>query len=355
VSVDTLLDAKRILVLAPHPDDETLGCGGTIAICGARGAEVRVAVISDGGKIMPAEDDDARADIVALRKAEAQEACRILGVKEMSFLGYPDGDLKGHTGGIRADVSELLDRFRPEIVLSPSPLDYHEDHIAVSKIAAEIVMGRDGLQLAFFQVYGTLRFNSLVDIGSVLGTKEKAILCYRQSLFGDPGLFAEAVRGTSAFWSFYSRIRGYCEAFFVVPPSFDRAAIVHWLTYGEKESTAEEIFLDRLKTVDELLLELKKKEALVEERGKEIETLKSLAEEKERNTLPYLSELAARKEELASNARRLEEVEQSLAKINGSIFWRIATRFYRARDRALPERSPGRRIYNSLISRIKRW
>jgi LmbE family N-acetylglucosaminyl deacetylase len=350
---NVLLDAKRILVLAPHPDDETLGCGGTIAITAARGAEVHVAVVSDGGKLLP-EDEARRIDTVVLRKDEAREACRVLGVKETSFFGYPDGDLKSHGDMIKADVSGLVERFRPEIVLSPSPFDHHEDHIAVSNVVAEVCAGRNDLRLAFFQVYGTLRFNSLVDIGSAVEKKENAILCYRNSLFGDPGLFVEAVRGTNRFWSFYSRTRGYYEAFFVVPPSYDRAAIIRWFTYGEKELTTEEIFFSKLRAVDELLFELKAKEALLKERNSEIAATKSAMEEKGKNMSLLASGLAAKTEELAAVTLRMEEANRVIENITGSIIWRIAKRFYRFRDWSLPTTSPQRRIYDSIMSLFRR-
>jgi LmbE family N-acetylglucosaminyl deacetylase len=352
VTTDILLDAKRVLVLAPHPDDESLGCGGTIALCAARGAEVHVAVISDGGKISPG-DAGGLVDIVDLRKGEAREASGILGVKEISFLGYPDGDLKGHAGRIKADIAGLVDRFQPEIVLSPSPLDYHEDHIAVAKIAAEIASRREGLSLALFQVYGTLRFNSLVDIGSVLEMKESAIRCYRHSLFDDPELFAEAVRGASRFWSFYCRARGYYEAFFIVPTSCDLDAIIGWLTYGEKGLKPEEIFLGQLKAVDELLFEVKKMEGLLAAKDAERKALEAEVESKGKTIAQLLSDRSAQKDELALARLGFEDAKKQIGDMTGSIFWRVATAFYRIRDRLLPVRSLQRRIYDKLVGRIK--
>jgi LmbE family N-acetylglucosaminyl deacetylase len=351
MTMDALLGAKRILVLAPHPDDEALGCGGTIALSAAKGAEVHVAVISDGGKMFQASGG--QDGIVALRKKEAHEACGVLGVKEVSFLDYPDGDLRLHENGIKADIEGLIDRFRPEIVLSTSPLDYHEDHIAVAKIAAETAARREGISLVFFQVAGTLRFNALVDIGSVMETKESAIRCYRHSLFDEPELFAEAVKGTSRFWSFYTRALGYYEAFFVVPSSFGMPEIIRWMTYGEKELSPEEIYLSQLKAVDELLAEEKTNRKTILSLESSIVKLQAEAAGREELIAGLNADIASKTESLGVISRDVEALAGKLDMVSGSFFWRLATIFYKVRDRLLPENSSRRKAYDRLVALIK--
>src|SRR5947208_6372296 len=87
---------RPAVVFSPHPDDETLGCGGTIIRRRLLGADVSVVFMTDGSashrRLMPA------LDLTALRAREARAACRILGVNEqsISFLNFEDGQLESH-------------------------------------------------------------------------------------------------------------------------------------------------------------------------------------------------------------------------------------------------------------------
>ena len=81
-SIDGL--PERVLVIAPHPDDEVLGCGGVLALHAMRGDRVRVVVLTDG-----AAGGDAEA-----REAETRAAATVLGLEQVEFLGLEDGGLE---------------------------------------------------------------------------------------------------------------------------------------------------------------------------------------------------------------------------------------------------------------------
>jgi LmbE family N-acetylglucosaminyl deacetylase len=122
------------LVFAPHPDDETLGCGGTIAKKLRRGASVHVVFMTDGcrshdGHMTPAE-------LGALRRSEAVEACRELGLgaEALSFFEIEDGTLAAHAEAAEVRVRELLDRHQPEEVFVPFYADAQPDHVATTHI-----------------------------------------------------------------------------------------------------------------------------------------------------------------------------------------------------------------------------
>jgi len=104
------------LVVAPHPDDETIGCGGTIRRKTLAGCAVTVVIAADGGD--------------TTRRAECIEACRRLGVPEASviFLGFPDGDLAGHRAELQVRLRSLLAELRPSEVFGPAAVDNHADH-----------------------------------------------------------------------------------------------------------------------------------------------------------------------------------------------------------------------------------
>lgn len=193
---------ERILILSPHPDDETLCCGGLIQQAQQAGAKVYVAWITAGDGF---EFDAALTQRVAdptpqdmqklgnLRAAEAKRAVSVLGVPaERTFmLGYPDGGLfqlftthydepltNKHTGvdrvyvqgalvpghaytgrNLESDIGSLLNRVQPDQVLAPAPQDFHADHHTLSYIALRLMAQREQEnRLRFWVVHGGLEW-----------------------------------------------------------------------------------------------------------------------------------------------------------------------------------------------------
>jgi LmbE family N-acetylglucosaminyl deacetylase len=130
VALDAVRD-QALLVVAPHPDDETFGCGGLIARARAAGCPVTVVVVTDGSRSTESERLS-RADLVDLRRAELRAACDRLGVTDVVEWGYPDGDLPPPP--VLADrLAALLADRRPGVVLTPCVQDPHPDHVAVHR------------------------------------------------------------------------------------------------------------------------------------------------------------------------------------------------------------------------------
>ena len=130
--IDVACTGRPYLVVAPHPDDETLGCGATIARARHAGIPVHVVLVTDGSGHPPAFPD--RALLVSLRRDETLAACGILGVpaSHVVFLGFPDGQATAHAGRVAERLAELIGRIDPERVFGPSELDNHADHRAVA-------------------------------------------------------------------------------------------------------------------------------------------------------------------------------------------------------------------------------
>ena len=113
---------KRILVISPHPDDETIALGGSIAKFIDTGSEVRILTIS--GHLPPLYDRDDYETTVR----EAKEAYKILGVKEFKFLEIPATMVKDEpVHKLNGLISSNIQEFNPEMVLIPFP-DRHIDH-----------------------------------------------------------------------------------------------------------------------------------------------------------------------------------------------------------------------------------
>ena len=144
------LSGMRLLVLAPHPDDETFGCGALIARAAAAGQPVTVVVATDGAR-SATSDTLGPEDLVALRRTELRAACERLGVTELVELGYRDGTLDDRGTALAADVAAAVARHRPEAVLVPCAQDHHPDHRALHVAAVAAVRGspRPPLLLAY--------------------------------------------------------------------------------------------------------------------------------------------------------------------------------------------------------------
>lgn len=131
--------ARPAMVFAPHQDDETLGCGGTILKKKAAGAEVGMVFLADGGtsheKLM------APAEMAALREREATSACRVLGIepKDVVHYRYPNRHVHEHFDEGVAGITSQLEQRRPEEVFVPCAGDPPADHVATRKIALAAV------------------------------------------------------------------------------------------------------------------------------------------------------------------------------------------------------------------------
>ncbi len=137
------------LVLAPHPDDESLGCGGLIAMLRRRDSAVAVVLVSDGSQSHPGSLRYPPSARRALRLVEMERALALLGVAgaDLHALGLPDGAGPGEGGpGFDAAVSRiaaLASRCNARTLLAPWRRDPHPDHRAVSAMAWA-VHGRRG-------------------------------------------------------------------------------------------------------------------------------------------------------------------------------------------------------------------
>lgn len=222
-------EISSALILAPHPDDEALGCSGTVALLNQKGASTTVVFLTNGERL----HGEPSAAIAEKRKDEAKSASEILGCKEPISLGFPDGEINIYTEGVYEKLFDIIEKTKPDIIFSPSPIDYHQDHIATSKIAIRLLRTLNSFKLAFYEIYSTLRFNHLVDITDVLEQKKKAILNYTTSLYGKPEVYVHASLGLNAQRSIFVQKSGYYEAFYIIETANDTEKIYDFLCYKD--------------------------------------------------------------------------------------------------------------------------
>jgi LmbE family N-acetylglucosaminyl deacetylase len=221
VDVTRRSTAASCLVLAPHPDDETIGCGATIARKRAAGTPVRVVVVADGRSshhsthIGPDE-------LVRIRAEEVGRACRELGVDDDNLvrLGFPDESLTARGDELVTRLLNEIDRADPEEILVASGRDWHVDHRAVNAALRRALHRRPVLRVLEFPVWlwihgpwdadpggpwaprrpvafargllggDGLHRADLVSTAGLLATKRRALLAHRSqttNLTGEPG------------------------------------------------------------------------------------------------------------------------------------------------------------------------
>ena len=171
---------KNVLVVAPHPDDEAIGCGGTMLRHALSGDRVVIAIATDGRRAQAIPDP---ARMAAHRKNEAVEAARLLRNARLEWIGLPEGEWA--VAQLRDVLAILLDEIRPDIVYAPSRVDFHPEHrtvahaLALALEAAGTVPRATIVRVYQVQVPLTAELVNVVnDVSSVLEAADTALRAY---------------------------------------------------------------------------------------------------------------------------------------------------------------------------------
>jgi len=218
-------EACKVLVLAPHMDDEVFGCGGTLAQSVCRGSEVVVAYLTDGSKgygpklsreLSAVEIRAMQAQLVSTRQEEARQAARLLGLHELLFLDLPDGSLTV-TPETVTRLSEVLCRVHPDVVYLPFLTDTHPDHWMTNCLfiaAAQRAHLPPTLACWGYEVWAPVVANTIIDITDAIEVKQRAMHAF-VSQIGDYD-YPRAILGLNEYRSLLSvRGKGFAEAFYV--------------------------------------------------------------------------------------------------------------------------------------------
>jgi len=215
------LEGSPVLVLAPHPDDEVFGCGGAIVQLLGTGADVQLVVLTDGA----AQGDP------GVRRAEALEAAGRLGLEEPDFWELADRSLRPDDSDLADRLRDLMTELAPQLILVPSPAEFHPDHRAVALLVYGLVQSttaggelHDALQstrIATYEVSAVLRPNLLVDVSAEWETALSAAEAYASQLEAHP--YIEVMDGIarSRCLTLPAGVRR-AEAFHVVDPRYVR-------------------------------------------------------------------------------------------------------------------------------------
>lgn len=216
------------MALAPHPDDEALGCSGTLLELRKRGSAIDMVFLTSG-ELLYGSPSSGLAD---RRREEGRRSSALIGCRETIFLELPDGAVAKNMEDAYVRLCGIVERTRPDLIFSPSPIDYHADHIATSRLALRVLNSFGFLKLAFYEVYSTIRFNRLVDITEAAEEKRRVILNYRESLLNRPEVYVNAALGLNAHRSIFTQTQGLYEALFIASGG-DPAKIRSELSYDD--------------------------------------------------------------------------------------------------------------------------
>ncbi len=232
-----------LLVLAPHSDDEVLGCGGLLAGLEDK-AKVRVVIVCDGRgsaewrRPVPVPGAP---DIGATRAAESRAALALLGIAEsqVSGLNFPDGTLTARARELAIALESLVGELNPRYILAPFRFDRHPDHMALGRAALKLPAVREGrAALLEYFVYYRFRlfpgrdirrvvkpeFLQRRDLAEVAFLKRRALDCFVTQV---TRYFSWQVRPVLSDESLQESAAG-PEVFLVAPPGTTDAAVLRW-------------------------------------------------------------------------------------------------------------------------------
>ena len=175
---------ERALVVAPHPDDEVYGCGATLVLHRRAGDRVRVTFVTDGRR--------SRAlglgphQMANRRREEALSAARSLGIEEIDWLGFPEGEWERER--LVAELRRVVRDFDPQIIYAPSIVDFHPEHQEVARALADAIRestraGRVRIRVVELQVPLTsLLANVAVETRDAAHTSADGLSRYRSQI-----------------------------------------------------------------------------------------------------------------------------------------------------------------------------
>lgn len=182
------IERQRVVVVAPHADDESIAVGGTLALHRRAGSDVTTLFVTT---------DPIAADGTWLRKPEAEAAAKLLGFRHR-YLGFTQRVASLQEEAIADAIAGAIHELRPDVVFCPFPGDHHRDHQAVSASTARAVAkARFSGEVWCYEVWSSLWPNVAIDISEVIDEKRRAIDCYQSQVAEMP--YVEAALGLNRF------------------------------------------------------------------------------------------------------------------------------------------------------------
>lgn len=226
-------DVPEILVFAPHPDDDVLGCGGAIAWHTGQGHRVTIAYLTSGesGSL-----EIPKRELGVIREKEARGAAAVLGCAKTLFMGWPDGYLEMKPEYLQA-LTALVREIKPRRAYLPHDAEKVRDHAVAHQLAVEAVRRAGGpwfqecrgssdggpwavQEVLGYEVWAPMQAPSVfLDISAFMDLKLKALREHKSQLACLP--YDEAVTGLNRYRGIMSGNCKYCECFQAIKTGFN--------------------------------------------------------------------------------------------------------------------------------------
>lgn len=207
--------AGRALVLAPHPDDEVFGCAGAMIKHVKKNDPVKVVICSDGSLGFPdgfRPSTQEKKKMVETREAESRLAAEAIGVSDLVFLRYKDGELVANKNNI-SFMSQLISEYKPDIIYCPALDDPTSDHRETTKILSKSIASTDdNLQIFQYEIWSPVCANFFLNIDDLIEIKKSLISSFKSQLTSRD--YLDAMTGLNRYRGAMSNASKYAEAYF---------------------------------------------------------------------------------------------------------------------------------------------
>lgn len=189
-----------VLVLSPHPDDDVIGCGGSIKLHRDQGDNVEIIYLCGGNE----------------REKEAKAAASILGATGTTFWRYADGKLQTNKTSVELLRIKILS-LKPDLIYVPSFLDPHPDHFETAKLVVETLAKMsspqiNSLRIYSYEVWSPIYANRLINIDKSITQKKEALAAHKSQL--KDRNYQKAMSGLAQYRAGMFNVGDYAEAFF---------------------------------------------------------------------------------------------------------------------------------------------
>ena len=196
------MSARRVLVISPHPDDEAIGCGGTLRWHVEQGDNVEVIFLTSGEHGIRGKDP---VYTTRLREKEAEQAAKVLGYRVFEFWRELDGGLRVSTA-LMERLRKKINHFKPHVLYVPHADEMHRDHRAAARLVRRVLRHlANPPEVRFYEVWTPLQqIDHVQDISAQIKIKLAAMRAHKSQCaimrFDDSALGLARYRGEMHSW-----------------------------------------------------------------------------------------------------------------------------------------------------------
>ena len=190
---------NRFLVISPHPDDDAIGCMGTLLKLRDNGSELRTLSIQSGNFTQDERISEINA---AIRECDIQN-CRL---NKSSFPNAAD---------LKDMISDEILTFQPDTILVPSPFENHDEHLRAFHAVADLLENNNEINVMMYEVWGALMPNLVIPISETMEKKLSVIRMHGTQM--EDIDYVRMVRGINEYRAAMNRLEGYAESFIYMP------------------------------------------------------------------------------------------------------------------------------------------